>query len=138
MSDIARIFVLSGAVERFKAQAIEINHPFELYVDERCREQLLDLLQGEQWKGKFFRVIAQMMLDRFGNKRLYGKEPNGTTAMKIEAAGLNSRLICMELGNGKVVIMGYVEENKTRQKAQSRKTEGIYASLPKREYILKT
>ncbi len=135
MPEIARIFVLDGAVDWFKAQAIEINTPFELYIDERVRSEFFDLYGDRIWKQKFYRVIAQMMNDRFGNSNLYGREPNGTTAMKISVRQ-NSRLICVEQHSGKIVIMAHVEENKTRMGARSRKTEGAYDSIPKRVYTL--
>lgn len=134
MVGVVRNFVLTGAVVRYKEQGIEINHPFDLDVDIRCWDDFMKLMSNETWKDKFFYVVAQMMQDRFGNDSLYGHEPDGTTAMKVEAAGLNSRLICVEQSSGRIIIMAHVEKHKSRQKAKTRKTEGIYSAIAKRKY----
>jgi hypothetical protein len=134
MPSPVRKFVLTGAVQHFKEQRIELRTPFELYVDERVWDDLINLLQTTPWKNKFFRVIAQMMNDRHGNEDLYGREPQGLYAMKIYANDINSRLLCIEQSNGKIVILAHIEENKTRQRAQSRRMDEMYKSIAKRTY----
>jgi len=111
-----------------------IKHPFDLYVDDKVLDEFLELMEAEGWSQKFERVIVQMLTDRLGNEKLYGREPHDTRAMKIKAHPLNSRLICLELSHGRVVVVAKVESNKGRNAARTRATEGWYRSISQYNY----
>lgn len=117
-----------------KLYGMDIKHPFELYLDDKILGEFLELMQQPKWKQKFERVIVQMLTDRLGNDKLYGREPHDTRAMKIKAHPQNSRLLCREFSNGKIVIVAFVEAHKARDKAMTPATKGWYKSISEYDY----